>query len=190
MAEKKLTNKEKIFISEYLINGFNATQAAIKAGYSIKTSYKIGSENLRKPHIKSSISEQVNEILDSNKEILKAEIIEEAKKIAKSDIKTLLQYDQDGVFVYPSGDVDTSVISSIKIKQEIVSSKSDDNIDVSNKEIEIKLHNKMDAIKTLSNYLGLIKEEINLGLSRESEKFLKEIHEIAEEHRKKMNEDK
>lgn len=51
----KLTNKQDAFVKEYLLNGGNATQAAIKAGYSEKTAQQVGSENLLKPVIKVEI---------------------------------------------------------------------------------------------------------------------------------------
>lgn len=52
----KLTDKQKRFIEEYLID-LNATQAAIRAGYSEKTAYSIGEENLKKPEIKRAIED-------------------------------------------------------------------------------------------------------------------------------------
>ena len=51
----KLTAKQKLFCDEYIIS-LNATQAAIKAGYSKKTARKIAAENLTKPVIQSYIS--------------------------------------------------------------------------------------------------------------------------------------
>jgi phage terminase small subunit len=56
MGAAKLTAKQSKFVSEYLID-LNATQAAIRAGYSEKTAYSIGEENLRKPEIAKSIQE-------------------------------------------------------------------------------------------------------------------------------------
>lgn len=56
-----LTPKQKIFAEEYIISG-NATQAAIKAGYSKKTAREMGCENLAKPYIKAYISERFEEI--------------------------------------------------------------------------------------------------------------------------------
>lgn len=53
----KLTDKQRSFIEHYCSNGFNATQAAISAGYSEKTACKIASENLSKPDIQSGIQE-------------------------------------------------------------------------------------------------------------------------------------
>jgi len=52
----KLTNKQQMFCKEYLID-LNATQAAIRAGYSEKTASETGSENLRKPRIVEKIQE-------------------------------------------------------------------------------------------------------------------------------------
>lgn len=53
----KLTHKQDAFVKAYLLNGGNATQAAITAGYSEKTAQQVGSENLLKPVIKKSIQE-------------------------------------------------------------------------------------------------------------------------------------
>lgn len=50
----KLTDKQLLFIQEYMID-LNATQAAIRSGYSEKTAQRIGSENLSKPLIKAEI---------------------------------------------------------------------------------------------------------------------------------------
>lgn len=54
----KLTVKQKKFADEYIISG-NASDAARKAGYSVKTAGVIGDENLRKPKIKTYIDERL-----------------------------------------------------------------------------------------------------------------------------------
>ena len=54
--EGKLTAKQQAFCEEYLID-LNATQAAIRAGYSAKTAVVIGCENLIKPNISEVIQE-------------------------------------------------------------------------------------------------------------------------------------
>lgn len=53
----KLTLKQDKFVKAYILNGGNATQAAISAGYSEKTARAIGQENLTKPDIASAIKE-------------------------------------------------------------------------------------------------------------------------------------
>lgn len=60
-AEYRLTEKQKRFADEYLID-CNATQAAIRAGYSPKTAKQIGQENLTKPVLRAYITERMEEI--------------------------------------------------------------------------------------------------------------------------------
>lgn len=55
-----LTEKQKRFCDEYLID-LNATQAAIRAGYSKKTANRTGPENLSKPVIKAYIDAKMAE---------------------------------------------------------------------------------------------------------------------------------
>jgi phage terminase small subunit len=71
MSEKQLTTKQQLFCSTYLSNGFNATQAAISAGYSKDSAYQIGSDTLRKVEIKENIKKSINELLDNREELQK-----------------------------------------------------------------------------------------------------------------------
>ena len=61
LIDKKLTTKQQKFADYYLQTG-NATEAAIKAGYSKKTAAVIGAENLTKPNIKNYIDERLEEM--------------------------------------------------------------------------------------------------------------------------------
>ncbi len=63
---KKLTAKQQRFCEEYLID-LNATQAAIRSGYSEHTGQRIGSENLSKPLIADEISRLKSERSESTK---------------------------------------------------------------------------------------------------------------------------
>lgn len=69
-----MTRKQQRFCDEYLIS-LNATQAAIKAGYSKKNANNIASENLAKPNIKAYIeqrmAEKENELIADQNEVLK-----------------------------------------------------------------------------------------------------------------------
>lgn len=56
-----MTPRQQKFCDEYLING-NATEAAIRAGYSRKTAKQTGSENLAKPDLRAYIDEQLEKI--------------------------------------------------------------------------------------------------------------------------------
>ena len=54
MSKSNLTDKQAMFCKEYLID-LNATQAAIRAGYSEDSSYSIGSENMSKPELQAEV---------------------------------------------------------------------------------------------------------------------------------------
>lgn len=74
MIVAKLTAKQQRFCDEYLID-LNATQAAIRAGYSKKTAYRTGADNLKKLQIKSYIdarmAEKKSELIANQDEVLK-----------------------------------------------------------------------------------------------------------------------
>lgn len=61
MADKKMTEKQMRFCDEYLTD-MNATQAAIRAGYSEKTAYSQGQRLLKNVEVKSYIDEQLDRI--------------------------------------------------------------------------------------------------------------------------------
>lgn len=84
-----MTDKQNAFIAEYLINGFNATQAAITAGYSEDSARAIGCENLTKPDIRKAIQKHVNSSIESKKDVLKKRILDELGDLAfeKTGIK-------------------------------------------------------------------------------------------------------
>lgn len=70
----KLTAKQQRFVDEYLID-LNATQAAIRAGYSPKTAYRTAADNLIKPQIKKCIdqrmAEKESQLIANQDEVLK-----------------------------------------------------------------------------------------------------------------------
>jgi phage terminase small subunit len=69
--ELTLNDRQRRFCEEYLID-FNATQAAIRSGYSEKTAAEMGYENLRKPHIRAFIDAKLKEMSLSSDETLKS----------------------------------------------------------------------------------------------------------------------
>lgn len=69
VGEDGLTDKQRAFVSQYLIC-WNASEAARRAGYSVKSAYSIGSENLTKPNIRQAIDERLNEYRLSADEVI------------------------------------------------------------------------------------------------------------------------
>lgn len=83
-----LTPKQERFCYEYLANGFNATKAALLAGYSQKSSYCIGQENLTKPEVKARI-QAMKDNLAETAGISALMIAQEHIKIAFSSVAHL-----------------------------------------------------------------------------------------------------
>lgn len=80
-----VTPKQEKFCVEYLID-LNATQAAIRAGYSKRTAYSIGNEILKKPEIKSRINELRSQ--EFKKSIMTAEEVEaRLSKAARGELQ-------------------------------------------------------------------------------------------------------
>lgn len=61
---KGLNEKQAAFVREYLVD-FNATQAAIRAGYSSKTAGQIGHELLKKPEVQAALKEGQNRLAEA-----------------------------------------------------------------------------------------------------------------------------
>lgn len=90
MSEKKdhikLTDKQRIFIDEYLVC-WNATEAAKKAGYSEKTAYSSGQRLLKDVEISRIIDERKEDIA-KEAGLTKLRIIRKLLDIVDTDIKT------------------------------------------------------------------------------------------------------
>ena len=56
-----MTPKQQAFVSEYLID-LNATQAAIRAGYSPKTAEQLGYQLLQHPSVRAAVDEALEKI--------------------------------------------------------------------------------------------------------------------------------
>lgn len=78
-----LTKKQKAFIQEYLVD-LNATQAAIRAGYSKKTAYSIGQENLSKPEIQQALQE-AQKRREKRTEVTQDYVIAKLREIVEKD---------------------------------------------------------------------------------------------------------
>ena len=87
-----MTLKQQSFCREYLVD-LNATQAAIRAGYSPRTAASIGQENLKKPEIQEAIQGLIEE-RSRRVEVTSDMVIEELARLAFVDIGKL--YDESG----------------------------------------------------------------------------------------------
>lgn len=85
MAEKKLTPKQRAFADLYLKTG-NASEAARQAGYSQKTAFRSGQENMQKPAILQYIEARTKEI-ESHRIADAAEVMAFLSSAMRGEIK-------------------------------------------------------------------------------------------------------
>ncbi|MEQ1205348.1 terminase small subunit [Acinetobacter baumannii] len=85
-----LRGKQQRFVDEYLIDR-NATQAAIRAGYSAKTAYSIGEQNLKKLEVKKAIEAGEAELAERNK-ITQDKVLNRLWEMATADPNELTRY--------------------------------------------------------------------------------------------------
>ena len=152
-----MTKKQKRFIEEYLID-LNATQAAIRAGYSPDTAKSIGSENLTKPDIKAQIAKAMAE--RSRRTGVNADrVIMELAKIAFVNANDVI--DAETATLKPDAlPEDTAAIQSVKVK-----TFGEDGL-----EREIKMADKLKALELLGKHLGMFRDKLEVSGTLETEK--------------------
>lgn len=158
----KLTAKQIRFVDEYMVD-FNATQAAIRAGYKAKTAHVIGAENLRKPKIAEEISRRQKD-LQRRTEISQDRVVKELARIAFADatdyacVETLTYENEDGTVspVQIVSPKDTDTLSDDQ-RAAIAGIKHGAN------GIEIKLHDKIKALELLGRHIGMFNDKLSLS---------------------------
>lgn len=141
----KLTAKQQRFVEEYLVD-LNATQAAIRAGYSPKTAYSIGSELLNKPEIRACIDKRMAE-LSKRTGVNQERIIRELARIAFLDPTQLINMDTAGLLDAAAVD-DRAAIASVRVK----CIPTQDGMGI---EREIKVADKIKALELLGKRYGM-----------------------------------
>ena len=141
---KKLTPKQRRFIDEYLID-LNATQAAIRAGYSEKTAQQIGAENLTKPVIQEEIQKRQDRI-HAKLEITQERVLQELAAIAFANgadyARIVKNGSQEMVENIPTDQLSPEKLAAIS------------SIKTGRNGVEVRLHDKVKALELLGKYLG------------------------------------
>jgi len=148
---KKLTPKQLKFCREYIID-LNATQAAIRAGYSKKTATVIGYEHLTKPHIRHAISDLQRKHAEEAK-VDAIFVLQEAARIALIDIGPAFTEDNTLKDIHDMPVDIRRAISSVKIT-ELYSGDGEER-ELSGYTKEVKFWSKDKQIEILMRHLGL-----------------------------------
>ncbi|MFI3236800.1 MAG: terminase small subunit [Lachnospiraceae bacterium] len=149
----KLTSKQQTFVDEYLID-LNATQAAIRAGYSVKSAKEIGCENLIKPNIQAAISVAMAE-RSKRTGFNQDRIVLELAKIGFVNMTNIV--DSQGRIKDSATDDDLCCIESMKYK-------SSDTDTGSSVEREVKISPKLKALELLGKHLGMWNDKVDVNV--------------------------
>lgn len=149
----KLTDKQEKFCYEYVLH-LNASKAAINAGYSEKTAYSIGNENLKKPEIQERIRYMQNNLAETA-QLSALRVLKEHEKIAFSSIANMHQTWIERKYFDELTDDQKACIKSIstKILKKNIGTKEDPEI-VDVEYVKIELYDKQKALDAISNMLG------------------------------------
>jgi phage terminase small subunit len=147
-----LTPKQARFVEHYLVD-LNATQAAVRAGYSPKTAEKIGSENLKKPEVRRAIDE-AQQRRSERVQVTSDDVLRELLRIATTDIG--LAFDEHGG-LKALKDIPVDVrraISSVEVEQLSVDGVSIGTV------AKLKFWDKTKSLELLGKHLRLFADKI------------------------------
>lgn len=154
--EADLTIKQQRFVEEYFID-FNATAAAIRAGYSEKTAYSIGWENLKKPEIKAAIDARLQELSMSAEEA-----VLRLTEMARGSMGDFLKLDEFGnVIIYLTKNRDIQNLGLIKKIKQTKRTIGEDG-DITELFTELELHDQKDAILKILQMHGKLGGKLDI----------------------------
>jgi phage terminase small subunit len=146
MRLAKLTPKQRRFVEEYLVD-LNATQAAIRAKYSLKTAYRIAAENLQKPQIVAAIKASMDHLSDRTA-VSQDRIVLELARIAFMDPTKVINFSR-GTLMDNLSEDDRAGLAGVKVKDGLYTT-----------EREVKLCDKLRALELLGRHLGMFTDNV------------------------------
>ena len=163
----KLTPKQMRFVDEYMID-FNATQAAIRAGYSEKTANTIGAQNLAKLSIQAEIARRQKD-LQRRTEVSQERVVKELARVAFADATDYVQVEtrtaekNDGTELsYQTVTLTETAELSVDQRAAIAGIKQGAN------GVEVKLHDKIKALELLGRHIGMFNDKLEVKATVEN----------------------
>ncbi len=145
----------------------NATQAAIRAGYSVRTARKIATENLSKPVIKAAINAEI-EKQKARITFTADQVLEELARVGFADMKDFIEIDEGGAIralpLETLAEGKSRVIKKVREKRTIKSTAEGDQILDSTYEFE--LCDKVKSLELLARHLGLLHDKTEIDLKQ------------------------
>ena len=161
-----LTLKQERFVAEFG-KDLNATQAAKRAGYSVKTANKIGSENLAKPAVWAAI-QQAHQQAITDAVMSGQEILEELTIIGRTDVTVFHDAAGQPIPVSQWTPQMGRQVSKIEVVRKNVAA-GDGHTDTV---LKVSMWDKHKALETLAKYRGIATTKIDLNVRLEDQKAL------------------
>lgn len=155
MGKKQLSEQRQRFVDEYLID-LNGTQAAIRAGYSVKTAQEQSSRLLSNVMVQGAISIAMAE-RSKRTGINQDRVVLELAKMALVKMTDIV--DSQGRIKEGATDDDLACIESVKYKE----SESDTGSSV---EREVKIASKLKALELLGKHLGMWNDKLDVNITQ------------------------
>lgn len=153
-TENKLTPKQSLFVKEYLVD-LNATQAAIRAGYSKKTAGSVGQENLTKPEIQAALKAAMVE-RSRRTEITADRVLKEYARIAFFDARKLFREDGSPLPITELDDATAAAIVGLDVSEIYAGETAIGQVK------KYKLADKKGALDSIARHLGMFKDKIEV----------------------------
>lgn len=157
----KLTDKQASFVNEYIID-LNATQAAIRAGYSAKTANKIACNLLTKVDIQNSISERMKK-REERTEITQDRVLQEYAKLAFFDARKLFNADGTPKPINELDDDTAAAVAGIDVLEEFEGTGDDRKFIGYTK--KYKITDKKGALDSVARHLGMFNDKLDLNVT-------------------------
>lgn len=154
MGMTKLTQKQKRFIEEYLVD-LNATQAAIRAGYSKTSAKEQGYENLTKPNIQEAIQEAMDK-RSQRTEVTQDNVLRELSLIGFSNMKDYVDFGPEGVTLKELTELPNNA-------SKVISEVSHNFNSEGGGSVKFKLYDKQAALVNIGKHLGMFIERRETG---------------------------
>jgi len=160
VGQGKLTPRKKRFVDEYM-KDLNATQAAIRSGYSPKVAHVNGPRLLTNADVQAHLSIRMK-AREARTEITQDRVLRELAKIAFQDVRSL--YREDGSLI-PIKELDDAAAASIAGVEVLTRSVLDRGGEETDDPImaittKIKLSDKRAALVDVGRHLGMFKDKL------------------------------
>lgn len=157
MKERGLTPKQARFVDEYL-KDLNATQAAIRAGYSARNAGKIGPELLGKTRIAAAIAERMGE-REKRTEITQDRVLLEIARLALFDPRKLFNADGSPKSIQELDDDTAAAIAGLDV---VATGNAEMGV---GQVMKIKIADKNSALEKLARHLGMYNDKLDVNLN-------------------------